>query len=124
MIERLLSKKADARVPPLAAHSLAAGPDHCAVAPDGPPAVIVPAGPHAKDIMSKEQRVAVITRAYQGIGAALAKAYRDRKYRVVATSRSIGARARFSQTTKAPNASRPRCPRSERWTLSSFAPAP
>lgn len=39
--------------------------------------------------MSNEQKVAVITGASQGIGAALVKAYRDRNYRVVATSRSI-----------------------------------
>jgi NAD(P)-dependent dehydrogenase (short-subunit alcohol dehydrogenase family) len=39
--------------------------------------------------MGSEQKVAVITGASQGIGAALVKAYRDRNYRVVATSRSI-----------------------------------
>jgi NAD(P)-dependent dehydrogenase (short-subunit alcohol dehydrogenase family) len=39
--------------------------------------------------MRTEQKVAVITGASQGIGAALVKAYRDRNYRVVATSRSI-----------------------------------
>jgi NAD(P)-dependent dehydrogenase (short-subunit alcohol dehydrogenase family) len=39
--------------------------------------------------MSSELKVAVITGASQGIGAALVKAYRDRDYRVVATSRSI-----------------------------------
>jgi NAD(P)-dependent dehydrogenase (short-subunit alcohol dehydrogenase family) len=39
--------------------------------------------------MNLERRVAVITGASQGIGAALVKAYRDRSYRVVATSRSI-----------------------------------
>jgi NAD(P)-dependent dehydrogenase (short-subunit alcohol dehydrogenase family) len=39
--------------------------------------------------MSYEQKVAIITGASQGIGAALVKAYRDRNYRVVATSRSI-----------------------------------
>ena len=39
--------------------------------------------------MVVEQKVAVITGASQGIGAALVKAYRDRNYRVVATSRSI-----------------------------------
>ena len=39
--------------------------------------------------MGVEQKVAVITGALQGIGAALVKAYRDRNYRVVATSRSI-----------------------------------
>ena len=36
--------------------------------------------------MGTEQKVAVITGASQGIGAALAKAYRDRNYRVVATA--------------------------------------
>jgi NAD(P)-dependent dehydrogenase (short-subunit alcohol dehydrogenase family) len=40
-------------------------------------------------VMSAERKVAVITGASQGIGAALAKAYRDRDYRVVATARSI-----------------------------------
>jgi NAD(P)-dependent dehydrogenase (short-subunit alcohol dehydrogenase family) len=39
--------------------------------------------------MAIEQKVAVITGASQGIGAALVKAYRDRNYRVVATARSI-----------------------------------
>lgn len=39
--------------------------------------------------MSNEQKVAIITGASQGIGAALVQAYRDRNYRVVATSRSI-----------------------------------
>jgi NAD(P)-dependent dehydrogenase (short-subunit alcohol dehydrogenase family) len=39
--------------------------------------------------MSIEQKVAVITGASQGIGAALVKAYRDRNYRVVATARTI-----------------------------------
>jgi NAD(P)-dependent dehydrogenase (short-subunit alcohol dehydrogenase family) len=39
--------------------------------------------------MSTEQKVALITGASQGIGAALVKAYRDRNYQVVATSRSI-----------------------------------
>jgi NAD(P)-dependent dehydrogenase (short-subunit alcohol dehydrogenase family) len=39
--------------------------------------------------MGREQKVAVITGASQGIGAALVKAYRDRNYRVVATARSI-----------------------------------
>ena len=36
--------------------------------------------------MSSEQKVAVITGASQGIGAALVRAYRDRNYRVVATA--------------------------------------
>jgi len=39
--------------------------------------------------MGIEQKVAVITGASQGIGAALVKAYRDHNYRVVATARSI-----------------------------------
>lgn len=39
--------------------------------------------------MSNERKVAIITGASQGIGEALVKAYRDRDYRVVATSRSI-----------------------------------
>src|SRR5580658_3896119 len=39
--------------------------------------------------MATEPKVAVITGASQGIGAALVKAYRDRNYRVVATARSI-----------------------------------
>jgi NAD(P)-dependent dehydrogenase (short-subunit alcohol dehydrogenase family) len=39
--------------------------------------------------MGTEKKVAVITGASQGIGAALVKAYRDRGYRVVATARSV-----------------------------------
>jgi NAD(P)-dependent dehydrogenase (short-subunit alcohol dehydrogenase family) len=39
--------------------------------------------------MGAEQKVAVITGASQGIGAALVAAYRDRDYRVVATALSI-----------------------------------
>ena len=39
--------------------------------------------------MNSQQKVAVITGASQGIGAALVKAFRDRNYRVVANSRSI-----------------------------------
>jgi NAD(P)-dependent dehydrogenase (short-subunit alcohol dehydrogenase family) len=39
--------------------------------------------------MSSEQKVVIITGASQGIGAGLVRAYRDRNYRVVATSRSI-----------------------------------
>lgn len=39
--------------------------------------------------MNNEQKVAVITGASQGIGASLVRAYRERDYRVVATSRSI-----------------------------------
>jgi NAD(P)-dependent dehydrogenase (short-subunit alcohol dehydrogenase family) len=39
--------------------------------------------------MSTERKVAIVTGASQGIGAALVKAYRERNYRVVATSRSI-----------------------------------
>lgn len=39
--------------------------------------------------MGTEQKVAVITGASQGIGAALVKAFQDRNYRVVATARSV-----------------------------------
>jgi NAD(P)-dependent dehydrogenase (short-subunit alcohol dehydrogenase family) len=39
--------------------------------------------------MGKQQKVAIITGASQGIGADLVKGYRDRNYRVVANSRSI-----------------------------------
>ena len=39
--------------------------------------------------MGTEQKVAVITGASRGIGAALVKAYRDRDYRVVAAARSM-----------------------------------
>jgi NAD(P)-dependent dehydrogenase (short-subunit alcohol dehydrogenase family) len=39
--------------------------------------------------MGTEEKVAVITGASQGIGAALVEAYRARNYRVVATARSI-----------------------------------
>ena len=39
--------------------------------------------------MRTERKVAVITGASQGIGAALVKAYRDRDYHVVATARSV-----------------------------------
>ena len=39
--------------------------------------------------MSTQQKVAIVTGASQGIGAALVKALRGRNYRVVATSRSI-----------------------------------
>jgi len=39
--------------------------------------------------MGTEQKVAVITGASQGIGAALVRAYRDRDYRVVAIARSV-----------------------------------
>jgi NAD(P)-dependent dehydrogenase (short-subunit alcohol dehydrogenase family) len=39
--------------------------------------------------MSNEQKVAIITGASQGLGAGLVNAYRDRDFRVVATSRSI-----------------------------------
>jgi NAD(P)-dependent dehydrogenase (short-subunit alcohol dehydrogenase family) len=41
------------------------------------------------NIMNSPRKVAIITGASQGIGAALVKAYRDRDYRVVANSRSI-----------------------------------
>src|SRR5258707_6833110 len=39
--------------------------------------------------MSTEQKVAVVTGASQGIGAGILQAFRDRNYRIVATSRSI-----------------------------------
>jgi NAD(P)-dependent dehydrogenase (short-subunit alcohol dehydrogenase family) len=39
--------------------------------------------------MSTEQKVAVVTGASQGIGAGIVGAFRDRNYRIVATSRSI-----------------------------------
>src|ERR1700728_2729867 len=39
--------------------------------------------------MSTEQKVAIITGASQGIGAGILQAFKDRNYRVVATSRSI-----------------------------------
>ena len=39
--------------------------------------------------MNSERKVAVITGASQGMGAALVEAYRDRDYGVVATARSI-----------------------------------
>ncbi len=39
--------------------------------------------------MATEQKVAVVTGASQGIGAAVVAAFRERGYRVVATSRSI-----------------------------------
>jgi NAD(P)-dependent dehydrogenase (short-subunit alcohol dehydrogenase family) len=39
--------------------------------------------------MTTERKVAVVTGASRGIGAALVRAYRDHNYRVVATSRSI-----------------------------------
>ncbi|MDK1492323.1 SDR family oxidoreductase [Sinorhizobium sp. 7-81] len=39
--------------------------------------------------MSTQQKVVIITGASQGIGAGLVRAYRDRNYRVIASSRSI-----------------------------------
>jgi NAD(P)-dependent dehydrogenase (short-subunit alcohol dehydrogenase family) len=39
--------------------------------------------------MGAEQKVVIVTGASQGIGAGLVKAYRDRNFRVVATSRTI-----------------------------------
>ncbi|ULJ76361.1 SDR family NAD(P)-dependent oxidoreductase [Rhizobium gallicum] len=39
--------------------------------------------------MSTERKVVIITGASQGIGAELVRAYRDRNFRVIATSRSI-----------------------------------
>lgn len=41
------------------------------------------------EILSAEQKVAIVTGASQGIGAGLVKAFRDRNYRVIANSRSI-----------------------------------
>ena len=41
--------------------------------------------------MSSNQKVAIVTGASQGIGAGLVKAFRERDYRVIATSRSIQA---------------------------------
>jgi NAD(P)-dependent dehydrogenase (short-subunit alcohol dehydrogenase family) len=38
-----------------------------------------------------QQKVAIVTGASQGIGAALVKAFRERNYGVIATSRSIKA---------------------------------
>lgn len=43
--------------------------------------------------MANDRKVAVITGASQGIGAALVNAYRERDYRVVATARSVTPRA-------------------------------
>jgi NAD(P)-dependent dehydrogenase (short-subunit alcohol dehydrogenase family) len=45
--------------------------------------------PQGRFTMGSEQKVAVITGASGGIGAALVQAYRDRNYRVVATARSM-----------------------------------
>lgn len=39
--------------------------------------------------MGIEQKVAIITGASQGIGAALVQGFRDRNYRIVATARTI-----------------------------------
>jgi NAD(P)-dependent dehydrogenase (short-subunit alcohol dehydrogenase family) len=39
--------------------------------------------------MSTEKKVVVVTGASSGIGAGLLQAFRDRNYRVIATSRSI-----------------------------------
>jgi NAD(P)-dependent dehydrogenase (short-subunit alcohol dehydrogenase family) len=40
--------------------------------------------------MGTEQKVAIVTGASQGIGAGFVKSFRDRNYRVIANSRSIG----------------------------------
>jgi NAD(P)-dependent dehydrogenase (short-subunit alcohol dehydrogenase family) len=56
--------------------------------PHGPPKANSQLARSSRQIMSNEQKVAVITGASQGIGAGLVKAFRDRNYRVVATSRS------------------------------------
>jgi NAD(P)-dependent dehydrogenase (short-subunit alcohol dehydrogenase family) len=50
---------------------------------------IGPSAPTRRHTMGIEQKVAVVTGASQGFGAALVKAYRDRNYRVIANSRSI-----------------------------------
>jgi NAD(P)-dependent dehydrogenase (short-subunit alcohol dehydrogenase family) len=42
-----------------------------------------------ENLMSDSRKVVLITGGSQGIGASLVRAYRDRNYRVVATSRSI-----------------------------------
>src|SRR5208337_5157667 len=47
------------------------------------------ARPYRRSAMGAVRKVAVITGASGGIGAALVKAYRDRDYRVVATARSM-----------------------------------
>ena len=39
--------------------------------------------------MSNEQKVAIVTGASQGLGEGIARAFLDRGYRVVGTSRSI-----------------------------------
>ena len=52
--------------------------------------------------MGTEQKVAVITGASQGIGAALVKAYRDRNYRVVATARSMQAVEPMTTSSRSP----------------------
>ncbi|WP_394829403.1 SDR family NAD(P)-dependent oxidoreductase [Pendulispora albinea] len=39
--------------------------------------------------MSTEQKVVIVTGASQGIGASLVRAYRDRNYRVIASSRTV-----------------------------------
>jgi NAD(P)-dependent dehydrogenase (short-subunit alcohol dehydrogenase family) len=54
-----------------------------------PAALLASRATSLRQVMSNAQKVAVITGASQGIGAGLVKAYRDRNYRVVATSRSI-----------------------------------
>jgi NAD(P)-dependent dehydrogenase (short-subunit alcohol dehydrogenase family) len=51
--------------------------------------VFHPPQKHGRGLLWAPKKVAVITGASQGIGAALVKAYRDRNYRVVATSCSI-----------------------------------
>jgi NAD(P)-dependent dehydrogenase (short-subunit alcohol dehydrogenase family) len=52
--------------------------------------------------MGIEQKVAVITGASQGIGAALVKAYRDRKYRVVATACARLNRQTMTMSSRSP----------------------
>ena len=54
--------------------------------------------PKPEFAMSAPQKVVIVTGASQGIGAALVKAYRDRNYRVLATSRSIMVRVAFTSS--------------------------
>src|SRR5262249_9646946 len=42
-----------------------------------------------EEVMSEERRVAIVTGASQGLGAAIVAGYRDRGFAVVATARSI-----------------------------------
>lgn len=57
--------------------------------------------------MATAQKVAIVTGASQGIGAGVVKAFRDRGYRVVANSRSIGASSDRDLLTIAGDISKP-----------------